>query len=240
MAGHSQFKNIMHRKGAQDKKRGKQFTKIAHEIMTSVREGGGADSSANSRLRNALAAARQANIPKDNIERAIKRATGDGDGAMYEEIRYEGTYKDGIALIIESLTDNRNRAACEVRTILHKNGGALSNAGSLSFMFDRLGYIEYDASVASEDDLFMASTEAGAIDFSSEDGAFIIITEFEDFASVKETLSGRFGVPKSCEIIWRAKTPIEIPEGGELHRGIERLVEALEDSEDVQSVWVNI
>src|SRR5262245_2805569 len=194
MAGHSQFQNIMHRKGAQDAQRAKIFTKLQREFTISAKLGL-PDPAMNPRLRAAIQAARKENMPKDNIERAIKRATGDGDDSDYVEIRYEGYGPAGIAVIVEALTDNRNRTAAEVRSIFTKHGGSLGETNSVSFMFNRVGELVFPAKAASADAVFEAALEAGADDVQSDDEAHTVTTTVEGFAAVRDALEEKFGAP---------------------------------------------
>src|SRR5213595_1444904 len=187
MAGHSQFKNIMYRKGAQDKKRAKVFTKIIRELTTAARTGL-PDPNANPRLRAAVLAARQANMPKDTVERAIRRGAGGEGGDAYEEVRYEGYGPGGVAVIVEALTDNRNRAASDIRSYFTKAGGNLGETGSVAFMFDRTGIVEYDASVASDDAMLDAAIEAGASDVESDSDGHVVISAPDDFNAVRDAL----------------------------------------------------
>src|SRR6201987_1697888 len=198
MSGHSQFKNIMYRKGAQDKKRAKIFTKLIRELTTAARTGL-PDPAANPRLRAAVLAARQANMPKDTVERAIRRAGGEG-GEAYEEVRYEGYGPGGIAVIVEALTDNRNRTASEVRAAFTKAGGALGETNSVSFMFDRVGEISYPAATASADDMFEAAIEAGARDIESDAEQHMVICAPEDLNGVRDALENRFGPSGSARL----------------------------------------
>src|SRR4249919_3935135 len=184
MAGHSQFKNIMHRKGAQDARRGRQFAKLIREITVSARQGL-PDPASNPRLRAAMIAARAANMPKDTVERAIKKATGGGAGEDYVEVRYEGYGPAGVAVIVEALTDNRNRAAGEVRSAFAKNGGALGETNSVSFMFNRVGAVRYPSSAASEDAMLEAAIEAGAENAVTDDDGHDITCAVEDFFGVR-------------------------------------------------------
>src|SRR5204863_971755 len=185
MSGHSQFKNIMYRKGAQDKKRGKVFTKIIRELTTAARSGL-PDPNANPRLRAAVLSARQANMPKDTVERAIKRGAGGEGGDAYEEVRYEGYGPAGIAVIVEALTDNRNRTASEVRAAFTKAGGALGETGSVGFMFDHVGEIAYPAAAASTDEMLEAAIDAGAADVESDGNGHVVFAAPEDFNSVRD------------------------------------------------------
>ncbi len=236
MAGHSKFKNIMHRKGRQDAARAKLFTKLAREITVAAKAGQ-PDPGFNPRLRLAIANARAESMPKDNIDRAIKKAIG-ADAESYEEIRYEGFGPGGVGVIVEVLTDNRNRAAANVRSIFGKNGGNLGETGAVSFMFDRVGEIAYPAAVASEDAMMEAAIEAGAQDVESdaEDG-HTVYTAFEELNAVSEALEARFGPAASTRIVWRPRslTPVQ----GETAAGLVKLIEALEDDDDVQNVYVN-
>jgi YebC/PmpR family DNA-binding regulatory protein len=236
MAGHSQFKNIMYRKGAQDKKRAKIFTKLIRELTTSAR-GGLPDPNANPRLRAAILAARQANMPKDTVERAIKRGAGGEAGEAYEEVRYEGYGPGGVAVIVEALTDNRNRTASEVRAAFTKSGGALAETNSVSFQFDHAGEITYPAGAASADDMLEAAIEAGAADVVSDDDGHVVISAPEDFNTVRDGLEARFGAAESARLGWRPKTtaPVDEETGGILFK----LLETLEDSDDVQNVYAN-
>jgi len=236
MAGHSQFKNIMYRKGAQDAKRGKVFTKIIREITVSVKTGA-ADPGSNPRLRAALLLAREHNMPKDNVERAIKKATEAGNAENYEEIRYEGYGVKGVAVIVEALTDNRNRTASEVRAAFSRHGGALGESGSVAFQFERAGVIVFPASAASADAMFEAALEAGADNVESDEGGHQITTAPEAFLEVRDTLLKAFGEPESAHLAWLAKNTVELDEDGA--RSVLKLIETLEDSDDVQSVATN-
>jgi YebC/PmpR family DNA-binding regulatory protein len=236
MSGHSQFKNIMYRKGAQDKKRAKVFTKIIRELTTAARTGL-PDPAANPRLRAAVLAARQANMPKDTVERAIRRGGG-GEGAeAYEEVRYEGYGPAGVAVIVEALTDNRNRTASEVRAAFAKAGGALGETGSVGFMFDHVGEIAYPEAAASADAMLEAAIEAGAADVESDDDGHVVFAAPEDFNSVRDELEKRFGLAASARLGWRPKTVSAIDE--ETASGLFKLLETLEDSDDVQNVYAN-
>lgn len=234
MAGHSKFKNIMHRKGAQDAKRAKKFTRLIKELAVAAR--GGTDPDANPRLRTALSAARAANMPKDNIERILKKAEG-GDGDNYDEIRYEGYGPGGVALIVEALTDNRNRTASEVRATFSKYGGNLGETGSVSFMFDRVGQILYPADAADADAMFEAALEAGADNAESDDQQHEVLTGIEDFNAVRESLEGQFGAPEEAGLTWKAQngTPVNEDQAATLMK----LLNALDDLDDVQSVSSN-
>jgi YebC/PmpR family DNA-binding regulatory protein len=236
MAGHSQFKNIMYRKGAQDKKRAKVFTKIIRELTTAARTGL-PDPAANPRLRAAVLAARQANMPKDTVDRAIKRGSGSSAEESYEEVRYEGYGPGGIAVIVEALTDNRNRTASEVRAAFTKSGGALGETNSVSFMFDRVGEITYPAAAAGADEMFEVAIEAGANDIESDAEQHSVTCAPEDLNVVRDALENRFGQAESARLVWRPKTASEIDE--ETAASLFKLLEALEDSDDVQNVYAN-
>ena len=236
MAGHSQFKNIMYRKGAQDAKRSKVFTKLIREITVASRSGL-PDPDMNPRLRSAIQAARAANMPKDNISKAVKRATEAGDGDSFEEIRYEGYGPGGVCLIVEALTDNRNRTASEVRAAFSKFGGSLGETGSVSYQFDRIGTIEYPTDVADTDSVFEAAVEAGADDVNSHEGGHDIICEASDLHDVAKALEERFGEPLSARLTWQPQNPIPLDEHGALT--LFKLLEALDDSDDVQRVSAN-
>jgi YebC/PmpR family DNA-binding regulatory protein len=236
MAGHSQFKNIMYRKGAQDKKRAKIFTKLIRELTTAARTGQ-ADADANPRLRSAIIAARQANMPKDTVERAIKRGAGGGEGENYEEVRYEGYGPGGIAVIVEALTDNRNRTASEVRAAFAKAGGNLGESNSVSFLFDRLGQVSYPAATASSDAMFEAAVEAGAADVETGAEEHVIVCAAEALNGVRDALEQRFGPTAAARLVWRPKitTPVE----GDTAEAVFKLLETLEDSDDVQNLFAN-
>ena len=235
MAGHSQFKNIMHKKGKQDKLRAKAFSKLGREITVAAKLGM-PDPAFNPRLRLAVIAARAENMPKDNIERAINKATG-SDGENYDEIRYEGYGPGGIAVIVEALTDNRNRTASEVRSYFTKSGGSLGETGSVSFMFDHVGEITFDASIASEDAMMEAAIEAGAEDVGTDEEMHTITTAFEDLAEVTKVLEENFGEPKSSKPVWRPQLTNGVDE--ETAEKILRLIGSLEDNDDVQNVYAN-
>src|SRR5919201_3177761 len=201
MAGHSQFKNIMYRKGAQDKKRAKIFTKIIRELTTAARTGL-PDPAANPRLRAAVLAARQANMPKDTVDRAVKRGAGGGADEAYEEVRYEGYGPGGTAVIVEALTDNRNRTASEVRAAFTKAGGALGETNSVSFMFDRLGEVVYPAATASAEDMLEAAIEAGANDLESDPEQHLVTCAPEELNEIRDALETRFGPAMSARLVW--------------------------------------
>ena len=236
MAGHSQFKNIMYRKGAQDKKRAKVFGKLGRELLVAAKEGGG-DPGSNPRLRAAMAAARAANMPKDNVERAIKKGTGDTDGSSFEEIRYEGFGPGGVAVIVEVLTDNRNRTASEVRTAFSKNGGNMAETGAVGFMFDRIGEIRYPARAAGDEAMFEAALEAGAQDVVSSADGHEVACAAGDLHAVAAALTGRFGDPDSAKLVWRPQSTVAVGEGDA--QTLFNLLDALDDNDDVQSVSAN-
>ena len=236
MAGHSQFKNIMHRKGAQDAKRARQFAKLIREITVSARQGL-PDPAFNPRLRAAMAASREANMPRDTIERAVKKATGAGGGDDYVEVRYEGYGPAGVAVIVEALTDNRNRTASDVRSAFSKYGGAMGETNSVSFMFNRQGVIFYPAKVGSADDVLEGAIEAGADDASSDADGHEIVCAVEDFFAVRDALETRFGAPASAKLEWRPTNSITLDE--EKATGLLKLLDVLEDNDDVQNVYAN-
>ena len=235
MAGHSKFKNIMHRKGAQDKKRSAMFSKLSREITVAAKMGM-PDPDANPRLRAAVLAARAQSMPKDNIQRAIDKAAG-GDAETYEELRYEGFGPGGVSLIVEALTDNRNRTATNVRTAFSKNGGNLGASGSVSHGFERMGLIEYPASAGSADDILEAAIEAGAEDVDSDEEGHEIWTAQDSLHEVARALEARLGEPESLKLAWRAQTPVEVGDGDA--ERLVRLIDALEEDDDVQTVWGN-
>lgn len=235
MAGHSQFKNIMYRKGAQDAKRAKVFTKIIRELTTSAKIS--PDPESNARLRQAIIAARGANMPKDTMERAIKRGAGGEDTADYVEVRYEGYGPAGVAVIVEALTDNRNRTAGEVRAAFTKFGGNLGETNSVSFMFDRVGVLRYPPKGIHFDALFETALEAGAHDIQTTDKGYEIECGLEDFAKVREDLTAKFGDPESAELIWKPQTTASVDE--EKAATLMKLLDILEDNDDVQSVFAN-
>lgn len=235
MAGHSKFKNIMHRKGRADAARSKLFSKLSREITVAAKAGM-PDPAMNARLRLAVANAKAESMPKDNIDRAIKKAMG-GEGETYEEIRYEGFGPGGVGVIVEVLTDNRNRAASNVRSIFSKNGGNLGETGAVSFMFDRVGQITYAASAGSEDAVMEAAIEAGAEDVESDEDGHTIYTAFEQLSDVAQALETALGEAKSTTIAWRPQTltPVESDNVPTLMK----LIDALEDDDDVQNVYGN-
>ena len=235
MAGHSKFKNIQFRKDRQDKIRSKLFSKLSRDITLAAKSGG-PDPASNSRLRLAVNSAKAESMPKDNIERAIKKASS-GDADTMEEIRYEGFGPGGVSLIVEVLTDNRNRAAANVRTIFGKNGGNLGDTGAVSFMFDHVGQITYPASAGSEDAVMEAAIEAGAEDVSSDEDGHVITTAFEALGEVVEALEKSLGPPKSTGLVWKAKSGT--PVTGDAVVTLVKLLDALDDDDDVQNVYGN-
>lgn len=236
MAGHSQFKNIMVRKGAQDAKRGKLFTKIGREIISACKSGA-PDPATNPRLRTAIQWARKENMPRDRIEAAIKRGSGSVDTDNFEAIRYEGYGPAGVALIVQALTDNRNRTAPEIRSAFAKFGGAMGETGSVSFMFDHIGQIVYPSAIATADGILETAIEVGADNCESDDANHVITCSLEEFAHVRDGLEKRFGAPESAKMIWQPKNTVAVDE--EQARALLKLVETLEDNDDVQEVFSN-
>ncbi len=236
MAGHSQFKNIMYRKGAQDAKRAKIFTKIIRELTVAAKTGL-ADPNANPRLRAAMIAARDANMPKDTMERAIRRGAGGDDGTAYEEVRYEGYGPGGVALIIEALTDNRNRTASEIRAAFSKAGGNLGETNSVSFMFERKGVVVYPAKAASADAIFEVALEAGADNVDSNSDAHEITCAPDGFSGVRDALEARFGPAREAKLQWRPLNTV--PVEGNAADSLLKLIDILEDNDDVQFVSAN-
>lgn len=236
MAGHSQFKNIMYRKGAQDAKRAKIFTKIIRELTVAAKTGQ-ADPNANPRLRAAMTAARDANMSRDTMERAIKRGAGGEDSTAYDEVRYEGYGPGGIAIIVEALTDNRNRTASEIRTAFSKNGGNMGETNSVSFMFERKGVIVYPKKAAGNDAMFEAALEAGADNVESDGEIHDITCAVEDFSQVRDALEKKFGEAKEARLQWRPLNTIGVD--GETAESLFKLIDALEDNDDVQHVSAN-
>ncbi len=236
MAGHSQFKNIMFRKGAQDKKRASQFAKLTREIIVAAKQGL-PDPNMNAALRSAIATARAANMPKDNIERAIKKATG-GDGAdNYEAVRYEGYGPGGVAVIVEALTDNRNRTASEVRAAFSKHGGSLGETNSVSFMFEQVGQIVFPAEVADAETMFEAAAEAGATDVQSGAEAHEVVCAPDDFSEVRDALVEKYGDPREARLTWKPLNTSPVTE--EQAQTLFKLLDVLDDNDDVQQVVAN-
>ena len=235
MAGHSQFKNIMHKKGRADKARSKLFGKLAREITVAAKLGM-PDPAFNPRLRAAVLAARAENMPKDNIERAIKKSQG-ADTENYDEIRYEGYGPGGVAVIVEALTDNRNRTAGEVRAIFSKNGGNLAETGAVSFMFDHVGVVEYDAKVASADAMLEAAIEAGAEDVVSNEGGHEIYAASDALREVAKALEAKFGEPRKAALVWKPQNTVAVND--EQGEKLFKLIESLNEHDDVQNVYAN-
>ncbi|MGK5091260.1 YebC/PmpR family DNA-binding transcriptional regulator [Deltaproteobacteria bacterium TL4] len=238
MSGHSKWSSIKHRKGAQDAKRGKMFTKLIREITIAARIGGG-DISANPRLRSAVLAAKASSMPKDNIEKAIKKGTGDLEGESYEEILYEGYGPENVAIIVEAMTDNRNRTTASIRNAFNKTGGNLGTSNSVQYMFNRLGLIRIDKSLIKEDDLLEIVLEAGANDINAEDPeSYEVITALTEFAKVQQDLEEKDLELSSAELSWVPQNRIEIDT---LHKAekVIRLIDMLEDDDDVQKVYSN-
>ena len=235
MAGHSQFKNIMHRKGRQDAVKSKLFGKLAREITVSAKMGL-PDPGMNARLRAAIIAARAENMSKDSIERAIKKATG-SEAESYDEIRYEGYGPGGIAVIVEVLTDNRNRTAGVVRASFTKSGGNLAETGAVSFMFDHLGVVEYDAKVASPDAMLEAAIEAGAEDVTSSDSGHEIYSTPDQLAAVGKALEAKFGEPRKSALTWKPRNTVPVDD--ERGESVLELIESLNEQDDVQNVYAN-
>ena len=235
MAGHSKFKNIMHRKGAQDKKRAGMFSKLSREITVAAKSGL-PDPDMNPRLRAAINAAKAQSMPKDNIQRSIDKAAR-GDAETYEEVRYEGFGPGGVSLIIEALTDNRNRTATNVRTAVSKNGGNLGASGSVSHAFDRMGLINYPASAGDAEKVFEAALDAGAEDVTSSDDGHEIWTEIGSLHEVAKALEPVLGEAEGAKLAWRPQTSIEVAEADAAT--LIKLIDALDEDDDVQTVWGN-
>jgi YebC/PmpR family DNA-binding regulatory protein len=236
MSGHSKWATIKHAKGAADAKRGQLFTKFIKEISIAARMGGG-DPNANPRLRTAILKARASNMPKDNIERAIKKGTGELGNAVFEEKVYEGYGPAGVAILVEVLTDNNNRAAANVRNIFSKTGGNLGATGSVSYMFARKGVIEYDAEAVSEDEIMDAALEAGAEDIVNEDGVITVTTDPNDFATVLEALQAKGYESVSAEVSMVPDTYSALD--NEQAAKLQKLIDRLEEDDDVQNVYHN-
>ncbi|MBL4588640.1 MAG: YebC/PmpR family DNA-binding transcriptional regulator [Alphaproteobacteria bacterium] len=237
MAGHSKWANIQHRKGAQDKKRAKIFSKLGKEVQVAAKMGGG-DPDMNPRLRLAILTAKSNSMPKDRIERAIKAGSGTtDDGKDFVEMRYEGYGPGGVAIIVDTLTDNKNRTAGEVRSAFTKFGGNLGETNSVSFMFDRVGQIIFSADKSDADTMFEAAVEAGAGDCESDDALHIITCEPANFAAAQESLTTKFGDAEESDIIWKPNVAAEITE--DQATTLMKLIDALEESDDVQSVTTN-
>ena len=235
MAGHSKYKNIMYRKGAQDKKRSTMFSKLSREITVAAKMGL-PDPEMNARLRAAVLAAKAQSMPKDNIQRSIDKASGT-DTENYEEIRYEGFGPGGVALIVEALTDNRNRTATNVRTIFSKNGGNLGAGGSVSHGFERLGLIEYGPGAGDADKVLEAAIEAGAEDVESDEGGHQIWTALDQLHEVQKALEPLLGEAAGAKLAWKPSTEVEVR--GDDAANLMKLIDALEDDDDIQTVWGN-
>ena len=236
MAGHSKFKNIMHRKGAQDKQRAKIFTRLIRELVVATKEGL-PDPDKNPRLRQAIQAARAANMPKDNIDRAIKRGSGDTDGENYEEIRYEGYGPNGVAVIVEALTDNRNRTGSLVRSSFSKFGGSLGETNSVSFMFDRVGQILYPTTGITHDELFEAALDAGAENLEIQGDEYEVTTAMDSLSVVRDALEKKYGTPQGAKLVWKPKIITTLDESAA--QSLFKMLDALEESDDVQDIYAN-
>ncbi|ABK43004.1 protein of unknown function DUF28 [Magnetococcus marinus MC-1] len=237
MAGHSKWANIKHRKGAQDAKRGKIFTRLIKEITVSARMGGG-DAATNPRLRSAITAARAQNLPKDTMDKAIKRGTGELEGVNYEEVRFEGYGPGGVAIIVDCLTDNNNRTVADVRHIFNKYGGNMGTHGCVAFMFDKKGQIMFDAEGINEDAIIEAALEAGAEDVVHEGDSFEVLTDPNDFSDVLEALAtAGFATPSEAEVVMRPQNLQQLDE--QQASTMLKLYEKLEENEDVQNIYAN-
>ncbi|MBO7258000.1 MAG: YebC/PmpR family DNA-binding transcriptional regulator [Alphaproteobacteria bacterium] len=238
MAGHSQFKNIMYRKGAQDKLRAKVFSKLAREITVAVKTGGGPDMSSNPRLRLAIQNARSENMPKDNIERAIAKGSQANDTSNYEEVRYEGFGPGKVSVIVEALTDNRARTAPAVRSAFSKNGGNMGETGSVTFNFEKIGYIEYPLEVATADAMFETALEAGANDVETTEDKHLITCIPEDLAAVREALEAKLGTPNAARFDWKPLVETDITDL-ETAQKLMKFIDILNEDDDVQRVITN-
>ena len=237
MAGHSKFKNIMHRKGRQDAIRSKMFSRLSKEVTVAVKMGGGVtDPDMNPRLRLAIQNAKGQSMPKDNIQRAINKGAG-GEGEDYEEIRYEGYGPGGVAVIVEALTDNKNRSAANIRAAFSKNGGQMAETGSVSFMFDRMGEITYKPETGSEDDIMEAAIMAGADDVASDEDGHVVLCQFDSFGEVTKGLEDALGEAESVKAIWKPQNNVPVDE--EKGSTLLKLLDALEEDDDVQNVYSN-
>ena len=236
MAGHSKFKNIMHRKGAQDKKRAKEFSRLGREISVAVKVGGD-DPESNIRLRSAIASAKSLNMPKDNIERAIKKGQGDDPDTNYEEVRYEGYGPEGVAIIVEALTNNKNRTAAEIRSTFSKFGGNLGETGSVSFGFERLGNISINKSLVNEENLFDFLIENTTEDYEVSEEEYIIYCDQNKLHQLNDKITNTYGETKNANLIWKPKNTININK--ETADKLFKLLEVLEDNDDVQGVSSN-
>ncbi|MDC0192771.1 YebC/PmpR family DNA-binding transcriptional regulator [Alphaproteobacteria bacterium] len=236
MAGHSKFKNIMHRKGAQDKKRAKVFSRLGKEISVAVKTGG-TDPESNIRLRSAINTAKNLNMPKDNIERAIKKGEGNDPDSNYEEVRYEGYGPEGTAIIVEAMTNNKNRTAAEIRSIFNKSGGNLGESGSVSFGFKRLGAITIEKNLATEEEIFDFSVENGSEDLEISEEDYVIYCDQSSLHILNDKIISKFGFTKSADLIWKSDTSIEVEKDSA--EKLFKLLNALEDNDDVQGVSSN-
>ncbi len=236
MAGHSKFKNIMHRKGAQDKKRAKEFSRLGREISVAVKVGGD-DPESNIRLRSAISSAKNLNMPKDNIERAIKKGQGNDPDSNYEEVRYEGYGPDGVAIIVEALTNNKNRTAAEIRSTFSKYGGNLGESGSVSFGFERLGNISLNKNLISEEELFDFLVENKTDDYEVSDNQYIIYCHSNQLHLLNDKINKTYGQTNFANLIWKSKNTINIDK--ETADKLFKLLEILEDNDDVQGVSSN-
>lgn len=237
MSGHSKWHSIRHKKGATDARRGKLFGKLIKEVTVAARLGGG-DENANPRLRQAVLKARAANMPTDNIDRAIKKGAGESGGADYHELLYEAYGPGGVAMLVEILTDNKNRSAAEVRNTLAKNGGNLGDSGSVSYLFKRRGVVAIDAERHSEDEVMEVAVDAGALDVVADDGFIEVLTEPSDFDAVLQSIQGAELATTGAEITWVADAPVQAP--AKSAAAAARLIEMIEDLDDVQSVATNL
>ena len=237
MAGHSKFKNIMHRKGAQDKKRASLFAKLTREIIVATKMGG-SDPLSNHRLRLAIQSAKSQSMPKDNIDRAIKRGDGNSDTDKYEEIRYEGYGPSSVAVIVECLSDNRNRTASDVRTLFSKNSGSLGETGSVSFMFDRVGYIRYENVTITEDEMFEYAINAGADDIEKNDAGYDIYCASDQLHYVASALEKEISEASETKLLWKPKNTIDI-DNADKARVFLNFLDALDDLDDVQNITTN-
>jgi YebC/PmpR family DNA-binding regulatory protein len=235
MAGHSQFSNIMHRKGKQDGLKSKLFSKLSREITVAAKLGL-PDPAMNARLRMAIIAARAENMPRDGIERAVKKASG-SENENYDEIRYEGYGPGGTAIIIEAMTDNRNRTASDIRSYFTKAGGNLAETGAVSFMFDKVGQVEFELAVASEDAMLEAAIEAGADDVASDENGHIITCGMTALADVSTALEAKFGNPRKSVFTWKPQTSVSVED--EVGEKLIKLMGLLDDHDDVQNVYAN-
>jgi len=237
MAGHSKFKNIMHRKGAQDRLRAKLFSRLGREISISTKIGG-PDIESNIRLRSAINSAKSANMPKENITRAIKKGEGNDIDSNYEEVRYEGYGPSGAAIIVETLTNNKNRTASEIRTIFSKNGGSLAETGSVSHNFIKLGKITLNKNIAKEEEIFDSAIEFGLFEFEKNKEEYLIYCELKKYHSLIQIITEKFGIPKSTELVWRSNVTVNVDENNS--EKIIKLITSLEDNDDVQSISSNL